>query len=735
MHTEPSALPEIFGGASYIMATPNAPAYALCDPLPLFRREFTVKEGFREAKLAVQAPSFGKFYINGAPITEDVFSSATSDYCKILWYDVYDVTSLLKAGKNALFAMLGNGFFNESFPTAWNYDTAPWRDAPQFLLCLWVDGEPVLKSDEAWHVSREESPLLYSHLRSGETADLRKWDPRKMLVGYDDSHWDTALLRTRPVTARFLKTPCPPVRECDVLLPKCITPLSGGAYLVDFGVNLSGYAEVTLTEEEGREIVLYYAEEVDGEGQPKHNGMNDPQYYPVTPFQKCTVIASGGRDTYRPQFAYFGFRYLRIEGLTAPPAEESLRAFFVHQDIPRTSRFHTGEPILNFIYNAGIRSTYSNLFWCLTDCPTREKLGWTNDAQASVEQTLFNFDILPLYEKWFEDIKASMFPDGSLHGTVPAPDWAWGHTCGPVCDGLLFEMPYKVYLHTGKANMLLEGIPYFLRYIAFLEEKIEKGHEFSLGDWTGSGSVQTVPPPLLSRLYLVKALDVTALAHRLAGEDAAPFAQKAAALRQQILAEYVDGDGHCTVPTQTAVSMLISFGIGDSAILGEQLAATVNEDGGMLKAGMVGIQYIYRALSDVGRGDLTLRLLRDSEPGYKTWMRLGATTLWELWDAEHWGSHNHHMYSGVIAWFFRDLLGIRPTEEAPGFAKIDFSPVFLREVGNAVGAIQTPYGEVETSWQAGERGFLYTVTLPEGIHGTFRGQVLSPGINVFSVSE
>ena len=733
MHTEQAKIPAIFGGAQYIMATKEAPEYAALDPLPLFRREFTVEEGFREAKIALQAPSFGKFYINGRPVTEDVFSSATSDYDKILWYDVYDVTPLLKPGKNALFALLGNGFFNESFPTAWNYDTAPWRDAPQFLLWLWVDGKCVVKSDGTWRASREESYIVYSHLRSGEVADLRKYAPEKMLAGYDDSLWAPALLRTRPVTARFLQTPCPPVRECDALLPKQITPLSDGAYLIDFGVNLSGYAELTLCEERGRRIVLEYAEEVDEAGHPKHNGMNGPNYYPKTPFQREEIIASGGKDAFHPHFAYFGFRYLRIEGLTSPPTEQSLRALFVHQDVARTSRFHAGEPILNFIYNAGIRSTYSNLFWCLTDCPTREKLGWTNDAQASVEQTLFNFDIVPLYEKWFEDIKASMFPDGSLHGTVPAPDWAWGHTCGPVCDGLLFELPYKIYLHKGNGKMLLDGIPCFLRYIAFLEKKIGEGHKFTLGDWTGSGSVETVPPVLLSRLYLLKALDVTALAHRLGGLDAAPLTEKAAALRRELLGEYVDGDGLCTVPTQTAVSMLIAFGIGKKEILGRQLAAIVERDGHMLRAGMVGIQYIYRALSDVGRGDLALRLLRESEPGYRTWMEKGATTLWELWDAESWGSHNHHMYSGVIAWFFRDLAGIRPMEEAPGFARIDFSPVFIKEAGYVSAATQTPYGEVEASWQVRDGGFLYTVTLPEGIHGTFRGKALSPGINVFSL--
>ena len=132
---------------------------------------------------------------------------------------------------------------------------------------------------------------------------------------------------------------------------------------------------------------------------------------------------------------------------------------------------------------------------------------------------------------------------------------------------------------------------------------------------------------------------------------------------------------------QTAVAMLLSFRVGkDRTALEKQLLSIIDRDGYQLRAGMVGFQYIYHVLSDIGRGDLAYRLLTETDPGYKTWFSYGETTLWEEWGGEDRGSHNHHMYSGVISWFFRSLLGIFPLENAPAFEKIELNPVFIESL-------------------------------------------------------
>ena len=726
-----------FGGAKFIKASEDAQPFSYYDPVPLFRKEIEIKGPIRSAQLTVQSPGFGKFYINGQDVTEDIFISALSDYDKILWYNTYDVASLLREGVNVLGAIAGNGFLNESFATAWDFDSALWRDAPQLMLCLRVNGEIVAVSDESFRTTTEKSHIIFSHIRSGEYVDMRKYDPSWLHAGYDDSDWKPALLRKKPITAELRFVCCQPVREHERIAPVSVQRTEDGAYLVDFGITLSGYAEITACEARGREIVIDYAEELDDQGMPKHNRMNSPKFYPEAPFQRDKLIASGGHDTFKPLFTYHGFRYLRIEGLTTPPSGETVCAIFTHQDVERRADFTCGNEIINYIYRAGMQSTYSNMFWCLTDCPTREKMGWTNDAQASTEQVLINFDSQRLFEKWFEDIKVSMFEDGSLHGTIPAPDWPWGHACGPVCDCILYEIPYRVYLYTGKRDMMIDGIPYFERYVAFLEKKIAEDHEFILGDWMGGSVIQpNVPKCFVRDFYLLKAYDTTAMAHRLANTQSTVWEEKRSAWRKKLEATYLAPTGESLVPEQTAVAMMLEMQVGEARdVLARQLVSLVEKDGYQLHSGMVGIQYIYRALSSIGRADLSCRLLTDSDPGYRTWFEKGETTLWEIWDGADRGSHNHHMYSGVIAWFFRALLGINPQEDAPGFERIELSPSFVEAIGYAKGSMQTVRGRIDAEWHIEDSKFVYTVTIPSGITASYQGSVLREGTHRFVISK
>ena len=158
-----------FDNAIYIKAEKYPSEFTLYDPIPFFRKEFEISDEVKDAQIFVQSPGFACFYINGQIITEDIFISPLSDYRKILWYNTYDVTTMLKPGKNVIGVICSNGFFNESFESGWHYPTAEWRDAPQFLLCLKVNGSTAVVSNETWTCSKEESHIIYSHLRSGES--------------------------------------------------------------------------------------------------------------------------------------------------------------------------------------------------------------------------------------------------------------------------------------------------------------------------------------------------------------------------------------------------------------------------------------------------------------------------------------------------------------------------------------------------------------------------------------
>lgn len=722
-----------FGNAVYVKAQEAPTPYSLYDPIPQFRREFELAEEVKEARIAVQAPGFACYFINGKPITEDIFISALSNYNKLLWYNVYDVTALLQPGKNVIAVMAGNGFFNESFKTVWHHNEATWRDAPQFMLSLSVNGETLLESDGSWKCDRENSPIIYSHLRSGEYHDARKENDAWLYAGYDDSAWQSVYTRPVPQGAELRLTPCQPVREAEYVAPRSITETEDG-YLVDFGLTMSGYIRITLQEARDTEISFRYCEDLDENKHLKYNGMNKPYFYPESPFHLDKLIASGGVDTFSPKFCYHGFRYVLIEGLSKAPDPALIRAVFTHQDVARTADFKCGDPVLNFIYNAGIRSTYSNLFWCLTDCPTREKLGWTNDAAATAEQILINFDIKPLFEKWFEDLKLDVYEDGSYPGVIPSH--GWGDNWGPVCDNLLFELPYRTYLYTGDSSMLTGAISHFERYVAFLSQKKAENHEFILGDWLGNGSSKLTPKEFVRDFFLIKALRVTTLAHRLNGDDCTEWEARTKALENEFIDTYVEQDGTANVTSQTALSMLLQFGLyRDREIVARQLAEAVERDEFKLTSGMVGIQYLYDALTACGRPEYAYKIIAESEPGYKTWYLDGATTLWEVWDGKNKGSHNHHMFSNVLGWFYKSLLGIQPDETAPAFEKIELKPAFVKQIGFVQGFEDTPRGRIEAAWRYADGNFTYTVRIPDGVQATFRGEVLTAGKHQFIIEE
>lgn len=721
----------VFGNAKYIKAEENVKPFSLYDPAPIFRKEFDL-EVICDAKIFVQSPGFARYYINGHDITDELFISAFSDYDKILWYNSYDVTHLLKKGTNTVAVIAGNGYLNESFKTPWEYHIAKWRDTPQFCLRLEVGEKTVFVSDESWKCSRESSHIIFNHLRSGEYHDMRKKRDDWMRCGFDDSSWQYAIPRTRPVTGDFRLTECQPVKEIERISPISITETDCG-YLVDFGVTMSGYIEARLSCERGREVIFRYAEDIDVNGYPNHNRMDSSHFYPEAPFHLNKMIASGEKDVFKPLFCYHGFRYVLIEGLNKKPLAEQLTAFFVHQDVAKKSSFDSGNEVINYIYNAGIRSTYSNMFWCLTDCPTREKLGWMNDAQSSVDQTLINFDIIPLYEKWFEDMKAGIYPDGSLHGTIPSTDWPWGHNCGPVCDCMFYELPYKVYLYTGKSEMLISGLDVMERYALFLEKKCLEGYEFVLGDWLGYKSSDLTPKEFVRDFYLIKALKVTAFAQSIAEKENKLWKERLEHYTNIFKNRYLDESGKCRVESQCAISMMIMTGLyEDKQTLCEQLLEVIQQDGYNLTCGMVGIQYIYDALSESGRSDVAYRLLTESTPGYRTWFETGATTLWEKWDGDG-GSHNHHMFSGVIAWFYKSLLGITPSVEHPAFEKIVLKPSFVKELGYVKGSFETVRGTVSAEWRYDEGKFIYIVEVPDGISASFEGEKLKTGRNIFVI--
>ena len=681
---------------------------------PLFRAVFTAPKA-EKAVLAVCALGYGEFYLNGTKVTEDKFVAPVSDYEKTLWYTTYDVTGLLRPGKNVFAAVLGHGFFNEVFPSSWDYDKAPWRDAPKLLAELTADGAPVMATGEGW-VCRSDSAIVYSQLRSGEHFDARRRTPGWERPDFDDSGWEKAVIDPRPPKGALRECLCPPVRECAVYPAVSARRTGEGRWLFDIGQNISGYVRLHVREPEGTELVIRYAEEADSDGSLLINEMDS--HYKRSAFMTDRYISDGREDTWSPRFVYHGFRYVEIAGFAGEPLGDAVTGVFVHQDVAPLSGFACSDERLTRLFEIGQTATLSNLMYMPTDCPTREKLGWCNDAQASCEQMLLNFDTASLFRKWLRDIFDAMREDGAMPGIVPTSGWGftWGN--GPVSDGILFEVPARLYEFTGDAGPLIEALPYFRRYLDYLETR--RGEDglisFGLDDWAPpTPDLRSKTPAwFINEVFRVKFLRIAARAEALAGEKGG-FAEAADEAARAFRRRFIGDDGRCRVDSMTAAAMVIVHGLyTDLGAVRDQLLEHIAAAGGHHECGMVGMPHLLYALDLCGRSDLALGVLTaEGMPGYMAWLEGGATTLWEMWRGTN--SHNHHMYSSFMAWLVKTVGGLRPGRDEAGGWTVRVHPVFVEGLEWAEAWRDTPLGRLFVRWERRGDGVKVDVRVPRGV--------------------
>ncbi len=708
---------------------------------PQFRRRFTLKS-FQKAKLFVCGLGYGYYYLNGKSVSNDLFTAPVSNYQHTLWYITYDVTHLLKKGENIIAVWCGNGWYNEDFPSSWNFDKATWRDVPKVILRLDVDGEPILFTDNTWKC-RAESAIWFNDLRSGEYFDARNYDKTWNTLDCDDSDWENAEIDVTPPKGIFRECRCEPIRECELLSYQKVLKTGKKKYVFDFGQNISGYVKLEIAGIAGQLLTIRYAEQLKADGSRELNNMTI--HYPESAFQTDKFICSGKPMVWSPKFAYHGFRYIEVEGLN-DPAEICIHAVFVHQAVNTRTKFKCSDEFLNQMFQAGQISTQSNMFYQMTDCPTREKLGWANDAQASAEQILTNFHAEKLLEKWLQDVWDAMRNDGALPGIIPTAGWGYEWGNGPVSDGILFELPYRIYLHTGNAEPLQQSIPYFERYLTYLNSRADEDGfvRFGLDDWArprytdAESENVNVTVEFINALLMCNFYRILALAKQLTGASDTNALKQSEYLKNLVLKHFICDDGCCSVNKQTSVAMLIYYDVYyDIEPLKKQLMKLIEENNFHHDCGMVGLRRLYIALSKCGLEEYAYRIVTaEGYPSYKEWFNQGATTLWEYWNwKEHDDSKNHHMFSDVLSWMVKSILGIRQAEQSVGFKIVHLKPYFFKELDYVAGSCETCSGKLSVSWRRSGREVLVEIEVPEKMTVIYQNKTLTAGKYQFRTEE
>ena len=687
------------------------------DPAPLFRKAFELESPVAKARAYVTGLGYYELHLNGDKVGDRVLDPGFTRYDRRALYATYDVTDHLQKGKNAAGMIVGNGWYNMHSKAVWDFDKAPWRDRPTMICQIEVtfkDGSSTtIASDPSWKVST--GPIRFDSIREGETYDARMEKIGWSTPAYDDSGWKSAAVVDGP-GGKLTSQKMPPMKVTRTLEPVKITDPKDGVYVFDMGQNTAGWARLKVNGPRGTEVVMKYGERLHDDGTLDQKSI--ARFLKEGEFQTDRYILDGdGVETWEPRFVYHGFRYVEVTGFPGEPTKDSLTACVVHTDFDKAGSFTCSKDLFNKVQHNTLWSYMGNYHGYPTDCPHREKNGWTGDAHLAAEQAMYNWHNAAAYEKWMRDFQDEQRPDGVVPAILPTSGWGYEWGNGPAWDSAYFLIPWYLYQYRRDTRLMEVHYENWKSYVDYLTS-VAKDHivDIGLGDWVPADT-ETPVEVTSTGYYYVDTLILSRAAEMLGKtEDAEKYAELAEKIRKSFNEHFYKGDGVYANGSQTALSCAIYQGFArgerkDKAV--QQLVKNIQEHEGHIDTGILGAKYLFHALTRNGEADVAYRVAtRTTYPSYGHWIKEGATTLWESWSGEQGGSLNHIMFGDISAWYYQTLGGIRVDPEKPGFKHIIFRPYPLGDLKWVRAEHQSVYGTITSAWRKTGDSFRLEVTVP-----------------------
>ncbi len=739
--------------------------FAEFQPAQYIRIPFQVNKELKKARVYATAHGLYQLEVNGIRGDDREFAPENTTYHKILQYQTYDVTGLLQKGKNVFGVILGDGWWSGRVGVSG--DSCQYGDKLGLLLeavLTYEDGtQEIVCADQGLSTT---GPIVYSDLFVGEKYDAGKELQGWSQADYDDSFWKP-VKKAEYSMDNLLGQYAPPVRIAGCFTPKEIFRSPKGKVILDIGQVVAGQLEFTLEAKAGIEIKLEHSEILDEEGNYFNNilGTNKEQ--------TDVYITKDGWQIFRPHFTYHGFRYVRISGWPGSISLEQFKVYVYASEMEDIGEFETSDERINRLQKNIWWSQVSNTISIPTDCPQREKAGWTGDIMAYAPTMCFLRNADAFLTGWMANVRADQLENGAVPMIVPYlkayeifvnnsthtdTSCGWG-------DAVIL-VPYAVYQAYGDKRILEENYQAMKKWMDYIRDRAANHHpeeyetwteerkkrsrylwntDFHYGDWLipslvlgnpdGEAMMQTAYATMeivAPAYYAFSAKTMVLVAEALSREDDAAYYQSLyEKIRTAFIEEYVHEDGTMDADFQGIYVIALKNGLVPEKIrplMTEHLCSMIEKNNGCLDTGFLSVLFLMDVLCENGRRDMAYKLMFQTKcPSWLYEVEKGATTMWESWGAigedgaVSTYSYNHYAFGCVGDWMYREMGGLQAIE--PGYKKIRVAPALDCGLSWAKVKEETPYGEASVEWKIEDKKISVSLLIPANT----TAQVILPG--------
>ncbi len=711
-------------------------------PPAMLRKEFVVDGEVAGATVYVTARGLYQLYINGQRVGDHILAPEWTEYDKRIQYQTYDVAPLLHKGANSIAVLLADGWYAGRIGLAPPPGRFIYGCCAQWLSQLEItttDGrKQQVVSDAAWRTT-DEGPIRYADILDGEVQDARQEIPGWDRSGFDDAAWQGVHAEPRG-DAKLVWQRNEPIRIVKELRPVALNQPKPGSYVFDLGQNMVGWCRLKLRVPSGSHVLLRHAERLNEDGTIyTANLRGAPQVDQYT--------ARGDQEeVFEPHFTYHGFRYVEVTGLSEPPRLEDLTGCVFHSSSPIVGRFQCSNELVNQLMHNILWVQRGNMHSVPTDCPQRdERLGWMGDIQAFSQTAIFNMDMAGFFSKWVRDIRDSQLPDGRYPNFAPRT-WGRNQEGGmgvPAWADAGTVIPWRMYQNYADRRMLEEHFESAMRWVDYVQAQNPdllwiNSRSDDYNDWLNGDTlilegypkgISAVPNEVLATAFFAHSTRIVAKMAAVVGRDAeeAKYNQLADRIQDAFNRAFVAPDGRIQGDTQAGYALALRFDLLPEPLRAQATAHLLEAIQQYKGHPSTGIQTTHRMMLELtrnGQHDEACRLVQlRTVPSWGYTIDMGATTIWERWDGYVAGrgfqnpgmnSFNHWALGSVGEWIWRDIVGINPLEEHPGYKQFVIRPRPGPGFTWAKGEYDSIRGRIVSDWRIEGARFILKLQIPPG---------------------